>query len=498
MNHIQQSAFDLVAGLKAGQFSAEEVADSFVRQIERHDTAIGSFLRFDGQQALQQSRTIDGSEKNRDGLAGIPIAIKDVICVRDQVTSCSSRMLESFLSPYDATVVEKLRQSKAVMLGKTNMDEFAMGSSTENSAFQPTRNPWNPSHVPGGSSGGAATCVAARMAPLSLGSDTGGSVRQPAAFCGVTGLKPTYGRISRYGLVAFASSLDQIGILAHDARDTALLLNHCVGHDPRDSTSASVAGEDYLAGLGNSIEGLKIGLPREYFNEGLNPEISASLDQARATFEQQGVQFVEISLPMRSYGVATYYLVASCEASGNLARYDGAHFGLRKTLPAENRDRSENELLRMYRQTRSQGFGPEVKRRIMLGTYALSSGYYDAYYLKALKSRRLIQDELKQAFQQVDLILGPTTPTPAYKTGEKSANPLDMYLGDIYTVIANLAGIPAISFPAGFSAEGLPIGLQLQGPAFSESRLLQATHAFQSQTDWHQQDPQMTPAGDPS
>lgn len=500
MSLNQQSAAQLLSGLQAGEYSSEEVAQSFVDQIVAFDGQVGSFLNFDAEDVLQQARAVDS--RRADGasnqLAGLPVALKDVICVQDRPTTCASRMLEKFVSPYDATAVEKLRQANGILLGKTNLDEFAMGGSTENSALGITRNPWNLKCVPGGSSGGAATCIAARMAPLSLGSDTGGSVRQPAAFCGVTGLKPTYGRISRYGLVAFASSLDQIGILARDARDTALLLNVCAGHDPRDSTSSPVAVENYLDELETPIRGLRIGLPREYFSDeatlgGLDPEIRSALAATQRILENLGASFTEISLPMTAYGVATYYLVASCEASGNLARYDGAHYGFRAdpvdASAADPREASENELLRMYRQTRSQGFGTEVKRRIMLGTYALSSGYYDAYYLQALRSRRLIQDELKAAFQQVDLILGPTTPTTAYPLGEKTSDPLAMYLGDIYTVVANLAGIPAISFPAGLSSQGLPIGLQLQGPAFSESRLLQVTHAFQSRTDWHRKHP---------
>lgn len=495
MSLYQQSAKELLGGLIKGTFSSAEVTQSFVDQIERNDDKVGSFLRFNKEYALDQAHAIDSSGRQSEGLAGLPVAVKDVLCVQQQRTTCGSKMLEHFESPYDATAIEKLKAAQGIILGKTNMDEFAMGSSTENSAYQTTQNPWDLESVPGGSSGGAATCVAARMAPLSLGSDTGGSVRQPAAFCGVTGLKPTYGRISRYGLVAFASSLDQIGILAHDAQDIALLLNTLAGHDERDSTSSPVATTNYLSELAPTLNGIKIGVPSEYFDEGLDPEIRAAFENAQATFEELGAEFIELSLPMTSYGVATYYLVASCEASGNLARYDGAHYGFRADNVGETKDAAENALLQMYRQTRSEGFGSEVKRRIMLGTYALSSGYYDAYYLKALKSRRLIQDELNAAFQQVDLILGPTTPTAAYKIGEKTADPLAMYLGDIYTVIANLAGIPAISFPAGQTTEGMPIGLQLQGKAFAEGQLLQATHAFQLQTNWHRMDPSLVTEG---
>ena len=489
MSIVQQTALALHNQLKSREISCEQVTQAFVDQINASDSDVGAFLGFDPQFALDQAEAVDKQNSGSE-LAGLPVAIKDVICVKDRVTSCASKMLKEFVAPYDATVVDNLKKANSVILGKTNMDEFAMGSSTENSSIQPTKNPWNLDCVPGGSSGGAAACIAARMAPLSLGSDTGGSVRQPAAFCGVTGLKPTYGRISRYGLVAFASSLDQIGVLAHDAKDAALLLNYCAGHDAKDSTSASTDKEDFLENIESSIEGLRIGIPAEYFsNDALDPEIRSAFEETKVALEKLGATCVDLSLPMTTYGVATYYLVASCEASGNLARYDGAHYGFRAA--DENQDATENELLRMYRQTRSEGFGAEVKRRIMLGTYALSSGYYDAYYLKALKTRRLIQDELNAAFNNVDLILGPTTPTTAFQIGEKTTDPLAMYLGDIYTVIANLAGIPAISFPAGISGDGLPIGLQLQGPAFSESKLLQATNAFQNNSDWHIKNPPM-------
>lgn len=487
----QLSASDLVDGIGKKKFSAFEVAESFVQQVTQFDSDVNAFLRFDPSYVMDQATAFDqklSSGQSVGSLSGVPIAVKDVICVKGQITSCASKMLEHFVSPYDATLIEKVKQADGIFLGTTNMDEFAMGSSNENSAFAKTKNPWDLERVPGGSSGGAAACVAGGMAPLSFGSDTGGSVRQPAAFCGVTGLKPTYGRISRYGLVAFASSLDQIGVLASDARDVAILLNESTGHDPKDSTSSPEEPADYLAKIDGDVKGLKIGIPQEYLGEGLNPEIAESIQQAKKVFEDLGAELIEISLPMTSYGVATYYLVASCEASGNLARYDGAHYGFRTQ---QNVDAAENRLLEMYRQTRSEGFGPEVKRRIMLGTYALSSGYYDAYYLKALKTRRLIQEELDEAFKQVDLILGPTTPTPAFKIGEKNTDPLSMYLGDIYTVVANLAGIPAISFPSGFTKLGLPIGLQLQGPSFSEELILRTTCSFQKQTDWHTKKPAM-------
>lgn len=506
MNLIELSAFELVEGLKQGQFSAQEVNSSFADQVDLHDSKLKAFLRFNRQECLEQAAKID-STGGKGNLAGIPIAVKDVICIQGQKTTCGSRMLEEFIAPYDATLISRLKKSDGVFLGKTNMDEFAMGSSTENSAFGRSCNPWHFGSVPGGSSGGAASCVAASLAPLSIGSDTGGSVRQPAAFCGVTGLKPTYGRVSRYGLIAFASSLDQIGFFARDARDVALILNESAGHDQRDSTSSREPIVDYLGSLGSDLSGLKIGLPIEYQSEGLSDEIQASVVEARRVLESLGAQVREISLPMTQYGVAAYYLIASCEASGNLARYDGAHYGFRARCQEDQKSGSAastppdaNRLLEMYCQTRSKGFGPEVKRRIMLGTYALSAGYYDAYYLQALKIRRLIQNELREAFAEVDMILGPTTPTPAYRFGEKSKDPLSMYLGDIYTVVANLAGIPAISFPAGFSAEkadqpAMPIGLQLQGPAFAEAELLKATWAFQNATDWHQRRPVLDGVG---
>jgi aspartyl-tRNA(Asn)/glutamyl-tRNA(Gln) amidotransferase subunit A len=418
-------------------------------------------------------------------------------------------MLEHFTPPYDATVVARLKAADAVLIGKTNMDEFAMGGSTENSAFQKTANPWDLARIPGGSSGGAAACVAAGMAPLSVGTDTGGSIRQPAGLCGVTGLKPTYGRVSRYGLVAFASSLDQIGPLSRTAEDAALLLEVLAGHDPLDSTSVDAAVPAYHATVTQPLKNLKIGLVREHFGEGLDGEVDQAVREAVKVYESLGATVKWVSLPHGKYGVATYYIIAPCEASSNLARYDGVHYGHRtdekKLMAALADERAkleaagqqaaaealDNPLVRLYRQSRAEGFGPEVKRRIMLGTYALSAGYYDAYYLKALKVRRLIRKDYDEAFGQVDLIAGPVTTTTAFKLGEKVDDPLSMYLVDLYTVSANLAGIGGIAFPCAFSAAGMPIGLQLQAPPFAEEKLLQAAHMFQQVTEWHRRYPAM-------
>ena len=421
-------------------------------------------------------------------------------------------MLEHFVPPYDATVIAKLKAADAVLIGKTNMDEFAMGGSTENSAFQKTANPWDTTRIPGGSSGGAAACLAAGMAPLSIGSDTGGSIRQPAGLCGVTGLKPTYGRVSRYGLVAFASSLDQIGPLARTAEDVALLLEVMAGHDPLDSTSVDRPVPKYRETVKQPLKNLRLGLVREHFAAGLDREVEAAVREAVKVYESLGATVEDISLPHGKYGVATYYIIAPCEASSNLARYDGVHYGhradekklvaalaaeraaLEKAGRREAAEAIDNPLVRMYRQSRAEGFGAEVKRRIMLGTYALSAGYYDAYYLKALKVRRLIRQDYDAAFAKVDLIVGPVTTSTAFKIGEKADDPLAMYLVDLYTVSANLAGIGGIAFPCGFSSAGLPIGLQLQAPPFEEERLLRATQMFQQATDWHQRFPAIVPA----
>jgi len=424
----------------------------------------------------------DAVSNGKDGpLAGRAVLVKDNICTREGATTCGSRMLEQFTSPYAATVIDKLESAGAVIVGKTNMDEFAMGSSTEHSALKETRNPWNLDCVPGGSSGGAAAAIAARLADYALGSDTGGSIRQPAAFCGVCGLKPTYGRVSRYGLVAFASSLDQIGPLARDARGLAEVLSVIAGKDERDSTSVDEPVPDYLAEMEKPLTPLRIGLPGEYFGEGLNDEVRAAVEAAIEQFKKLGAEVREIDLPHTQYVIACYYLICTAEASSNLARFDGVRYGHRTPNPENYMD--------VYFKSRAEGFGPEVKRRIMLGTYALSSGYYDQYYAKALKVRTLIRRDFESAFNDCDVILSPTTPSPAFKRGDKSANPLEMYLGDIYTTAANLAGIPALSIPCGFTQAQLPIGLQLMGPLFSEGRLLNAAHHYQQVTDHHEQKP---------
>lgn len=515
MSLIHSNAAELLNGLRAGEFTSVEVTQAYLKQIEKYDGSVRAFLRVDPEDALSRAEQIDrrraaGEPLGR--LGGLPVAVKDVICTKGQPTTCASRMLENFVPPYDATVVYRLKQADAVVLGKTNMDEFAMGGTTENSFFGPTRNPWDVERVPGGSSGGAAASVAAGMAPLSIGSDTGGSIRQPASFCGVVGMKPTYGRISRYGLVAFASSLDQIGPLARTAEDTALLLEVLAGHDPRDSTSANLPVPRYTETVREPLEGLTLGLVREHFGEGLDGEIEAAIRESVKVYESLGATVKEVSLPHSKYAIATYYIIAPSEASSNLARYDGAHYGYRtdekemvaeleserKALAAGGDDGRLNDLdtplVRMYRRTRAEGFGPEVKRRVMLGTYALSAGYYDAYYLKALKVRRLIRNDYDEAFKTVDLIAGPVAPTAAYRIGEKTDDPLAMYLGDLYTVSANLAGIGGISIPCGFTSSGLPIGLQLQGPALDEERLLRAAHMFQQATDWHTRRPELSSA----
>ncbi|MBI3836545.1 MAG: Asp-tRNA(Asn)/Glu-tRNA(Gln) amidotransferase subunit GatA [Planctomycetia bacterium] len=515
MSLVRLSATELLAQLTAGQITSVHLTEAYLGQIKRHDPQVKAFLRVDTQRALDRAAEID--KRRREGrplgrLAGLPVAIKDLLCTQGEPTTCASRILENFKPPYDATVIARLKAADAVLIGKTNMDEFAMGGSTENSAFQKTANPWDLERIPGGSSGGSAACVAAGMAPMSVGSDTGGSIRQPAGLCGVTGLKPTYGRVSRYGLVAFASSLDQIGPLARTAEDTALLLEVLAGHDPLDSTSVDLPVPKYSATVKQPLKNLRLGLVREHFGEGLDGEVEAAVRQAVAVYESLGATIKDISLPHGKYGVATYYIIAPCEASSNLARYDGVHYGhrtdekkmaaaiaaQRSTLEAAGKhveaEALDNPLVRMYRQSRAEGFGPEVKRRIMLGTYALSAGYYDAYYLKALKVRRLIRRDYDQAFGQVDLIAGPVTATTAFKLGEKVDDPLAMYLVDLYTVSANLAGIGGIAFPCGFSEGGLPIGLQLQAPPFEEERLLRAACMFQRATDWHQRWPSMVPA----
>ena len=498
---IQQTAASTLKMLQNGEATSLEVTEACLAQIRKHDPQIGAFLSVD-EGALEAAADVDRRRKAGEPLgklAGLPVAIKDIFCTDGAKTTCGSRMLENFVPPYDATVVTRLKEADAILIGKTNMDEFAMGSSTENSALQKTRNPWNLDYVPGGSSGGAAACVAAKMVGLSVGTDTGGSIRQPAGLCGVVGMKPTYGRISRYGIVAFASSLDQAGPLARTAEDAALLFDVIGGHDARDSTSSPRPMEPMFPVEAKPLSGLKLGVVKDHFGEGLDPEVEASVREAIRAYESLGASIVEIELPHNRYSIATYYIIAPSEASSNLARYDGAHYGYRTDekemmaeLAADRKSGSaESPLVRMYRKTRSEGFGPEVKRRIMLGTYALSAGYYDAFYLKALKVRRLIRQDYDAAFEKVDFLIGPVTPTPAFKTGEKTDDPLSMYLGDLYTVSTNLAGLPGISVPCGFANSGLPIGFQLQGRPFDEQRLLQLAAAYQAETDWHTRSPEL-------
>lgn len=464
----------------AGEVSAAEIVRAYFLRINQVEPKVRAYVTTLKESAAADAGVLDEKLKSwrkTAPLMAMPLAVKDNICTDQVRTSCSSRMLEQFVPPYDATVMTKLRANGALLLGKTNLDEFAMGSSTENSAFGPSRNPWNLAHVPGGSSGGSAAAVAADECAAALGSDTGGSIRQPAAFCGVVGLKPTYGRVSRYGLVAFASSLDQIGPITKCVTDAALMMNVLAGHDERDSTSANAAVPDYLRALRKKdVKKLRLGVPREYFAEGLDPEVEQAVRAAIGEWKTLGGEIKEISLPRTDAAVATYYLIATAEASSNLARYDGVKYGLRS--------KQAINLADMYLKTRQEGFGVEVKRRIMLGTYALSAGYYDAYYGKAQAVRTLIKQDFDAAFKEVDLIVTPVTPTPAFKLGEKLQDPLQMYLSDIYTISVNLAGLPAISVPCGFSAAGLPIGVQLIGRAFEEETILRAAHAYEQATDW--------------
>ena len=464
-------------GIQSGELSVREVAEAFLDRIEEIDQGVRAFVTVDPEKVKSEASALDERLSRGDEdiglLTGIPLAIKDNIVTRSFPTTCGSRILEGYRPPYDATVISRLKQAGALILGKTNLDEFAMGSTTENSALFPTRNPRDPARVPGGSSGGSAASVAAFEAPGALGSDTGGSIRQPAAFCGVVGLKPTYGRVSRYGLVAFASSLDQIGPLANSARDAARILQVTAGHDPCDSTSASRPVDDYLSGIEDQIRGLRIGLPAEWFGSALDPQLDASIRSAIARLEKLGCEVQEVHLPHTEFAIAAYYIIAPAEASSNLARYDGMRYGYRSTDP--------EDLEGTYRSTRSEGFGEEVKRRIMIGTYVLSSGYYDAYYLKASKVRTLLKQDYLKAFEQVDLLIGPTAPSLPFKLGEKMADPLEMYLSDIYTVPANLVGIPGLAMCCGFSEEGLPLGLQILGPHFQEARILQAAHSLEQE-----------------
>lgn len=478
-----QQAHELLTGRK---ISSEELTRAYLKRIERIDSQIKSYVTISKDVAIQQAQNADDRIKDGDELtplAGIPYAAKDSISTRGVKTTASSKILENYTPFYDSTAIRKLNEQHAVLLGKNNMDEFGMGSSTENSGFFTTRNPWNFDYVPGGSSGGSAAAVAAGLAPFSLGEDTGGSVRMPAGFCGITGLKTTYGRVSRYGLLALVSSFDTIGPMAHSAFDVALILESIAGHDPKDSTSRVEAVGNYSEALkqAENLRGLRIGIPKEYFAEGLNPDVNAAVRAAIRQVETLGAEVMEVSLPHTQYAIPVYYLILFAEASSNLARYDGVRFGLS--------DRSGKDLMDVYLKTRETGFGAETKRRIMLGTFALSAGYYDAYYLKAQKVRTLIRQDFQKAFEQVDALITPVAPTTAFRIGEKITNPLDMYLSDVHVVAVNLAGIPALSVPCGFS-NGLPIGMQIMGPHLSEDTLLKISHLYQSETDWHTKRPE--------
>lgn len=469
---------ELKNALDNKKISSVELTQHYLDRISQLDGDINSFITVTADQALAQAKVADDNRANGNinALTGIPMAHKDIFCTNGVKTSCGSKMLDNFVAPYDATVIEKFKQAGSVSLGKTNMDEFAMGSSNESSFFGPVQNPWDKDAVPGGSSGGSAAAVAAMLAPAATGTDTGGSIRQPAALCGITGLKPTYGRVSRYGMIAFASSLDQGGPMTRSAEDAAILLNVMAGVDQKDSTSIDREVPDYTANLNDDISGMTIGLPKEYFGEGLDPEIEANVQTAIKEYEKLGATIKEISLPNTELAVPCYYIVAPCEASANLSRFDGVRYGYRCEDP--------EDLFDLYTRSREEGFGDEVKRRILVGTYALSAGFYDAYYKKAQQIRRLIKNDFVDAFKEVDIIMGPTTPNPAFKRGEKSNDPVAMYLEDIYTISVNLAGLPGMSVPAGL-AGGKPCGLQMIGNYFDESRLLNAGHQFQQVTDWH-------------
>ena len=473
---------ELSAGLRARRFSSVELTRTLLERIERLNGGLNAFLTVTAEQALAAARHADQElQAGRGGpLTGVPIAHKDIFCTQGIRTSCGSKMLDNFVSPYDATVVARLKEAGTVLVGKTNMDEFAMGSSNETSYYGPVRNPWNPKCVPGGSSGGSAAAVAARLIPAATGTDTGGSIRQPAALTGIVGVKPTYGRVSRYGMIAFASSLDQGGVLTQSAQDAALLLGAIAGFDPHDSTSVDAPVPDYVAALVAPLKGLRIGLLKEFFDEGLERRCAERVRGALEVFKALGAQTREVSLPALPLSVPTYYVVAPAECSSNLSRFDGVRFGHRCENP--------RDVLDLYMRSRGQGFGAEVKRRIMTGTYVLSAGYYDAYYLKAQKVRQLISDDFRRAFEQVDVLMGPTAPTPAFEIGAKTDDPITMYLNDIYTIGANLAGLPAVSIPCGF-VEDLPVGLQIIGPVFSEAKLLNAAHQYQKETDWHRRVP---------
>jgi aspartyl-tRNA(Asn)/glutamyl-tRNA(Gln) amidotransferase subunit A len=469
----------LSAALAAKQISAAELAALFLDRIERLNPSLNAFVTLDRDKTLAQAREADDrlARGERGPLLGVPLAHKDIFCTEGWRTTCGSRMLANFVSPYDAHVVSLLKAAGTVMLGKLNMDEFAMGSSNETSFFGPVKNPWDTDCVPGGSSGGSAAAVAARLTPVATGTDTGGSIRQPAALCGLTGLKPTYGVVSRYGMIAFASSLDQAGPMARSAEDCALLLSAMAGFDERDSTSLQREAEDYSRDLEKPLTGLRIGLPKEFFGEGMSAEVRAAVEAALDEYRKLGATTVEVALPNSGLSVAAYYVIAPAEASSNLSRFDGVRYG--------HRAAEYGDLLDMYCRSRAEGFGAEVKRRILIGTYVLSHGYYDAYYLKAQKIRRLIATDFQEAFKVCDVIMGPTTPSVAFRLGEKSADPVQMYLSDIYTIAVNLAGLPGMSIPCGFGAHGMPVGLQVIGPWFGEAKMLNVAHQYQLATDWH-------------
>jgi aspartyl-tRNA(Asn)/glutamyl-tRNA(Gln) amidotransferase subunit A len=480
---IDSSLKEIAAALRAKTVSAVELATESLARIDAGNATINAFITIDRDGALAAARAADArlAAGSAGPLTGIPMAHKDVFCTEGVLTTCGSKMLSNFVSPYDAHVVTLLKAAGAVMVGKTNMDEFAMGSSNENSHFGPVRNPWNTNCVPGGSSGGSAAAVAARMVPMATGTDTGGSIRQPAALCGITGIKPTYGTVSRYGMIAYASSLDQGGAFARTAEDCALMLSAMTGHDPRDSTSLERDAEDYTRDLARPLAGLRIGLPTEFFAEGMSDDVRAAVEAALAEYRKLGAVTVEVSLPNARLAIPAYYVIAPAEASSNLSRFDGVRYG--------HRAAEYGDLNDMYCKSRAQGFGAEVKLRILTGTYVLSHGYYDAYYIKAQKLRRLIAQDFAAAFEKCDVIAGPTSPTVAFGIGEKSSDPVQMYLSDIYTIAVNLAGLPGLAHPAGFGAGGLPVGLQLIGNYFGEARLLGVAHQFQQSTDWHARKP---------
>ena len=482
MEKYKLTACEIVEEIKHSKTDSLTVTKSVMDRIESLDGKIGAYVEVNKKGALERASLID-KEKQKGKLAGVPVAIKDNICVKGELTRCASKILEGFRPPYNATVIEKLLKEGAVLLGKTNMDEFAFGSSTETSAFKVTRNPWDTDRIPGGSSGGSAACVAADETILAIGSDTGGSIRQPAALCGVVGLKPTYGRVSRYGLIAFASSLDQIGPLTKSVKDSALLLEVIAGYDEMDSTSVNREVPEYISSCVKDVKGLKIGIPKEYFIEGMDKEISDSIKKAEDVYRQLGAVCEEVSLPHTQYAVSVYYIIAPSEASSNLARFDAVQYGFRS--------KDSQTLMQMYENSRAEGFGAEAKRRIILGTFALSSGYYEAYYSKALKVRTLIKKDFDKVFEKYDCVLTPTAPTPAFKIGEKMESPLDMYLSDIFTISANLAGLPAISIPCGFTKHNLPIGLQLMAKPFDEETLFRAAYSFEQSTEYHKKRPSL-------